>query len=65
MHRDGKALMRSGGSKHQISAVVNTNQDEHQSTMVESSSKINDVKIIIFFSGATDSFIFPYALDKF
>ena len=44
---------------------MNNNQVEHQSTMVESSSKINNVKIKILFDyGATDSFISPYALDK-
>ena len=33
--------------------------------MVESSGKVNNVKLkILFYAGATDSFISPYALDK-
>ena len=57
--------MGSGGSKHQILAVVHNSQDEHQSTVVESTGIINDVKLRILFDyGATDSFISWYALDK-
>ena len=57
--------MRSGGSRHQISAAVNNHQAEHQSTVVESSGTVNNVKLrILFDPGATDSFISPYALDK-
>ena len=57
--------MGSGGAKHQISAVMNNHQDKHQSTMVESSCKINQVKLkVLFDHDAADSLISPYALDK-
>ena len=58
VQREGKAPMRSGGSRHQISAAVNNHQVEHQSTVVESSGTVNNVKLRILFDlGVTDSFI--------
>jgi hypothetical protein len=65
MHREGKALMGRASSSHQIYATVNNHQEEHQSTMVESSGMLNHVKVKILFDfGATDSFISPCALEK-
>ena len=52
-------------SIHQIYAMVNNHQDEHQSTVVESSGMLNHINVnILFDSGATDSFISPSALEK-
>jgi hypothetical protein len=50
---------------HQIYVALNNHQEEHQSTMVESSSMINHINVkILFDSGATDSFISPSTLEK-
>ena len=57
--------MGSSSSNHQIYAVVNNCQAEHQSTVVESSSTLNHINVkILFDSGATNSFISPSALEK-
>jgi hypothetical protein len=65
VHREGKASMGRASSSHQIYAAVNNRQTEHQSTMVESSGMLNHVNVkILFDSGATNSFISPYALEK-
>jgi hypothetical protein len=65
VHREGKALMGTASSGHQIYAAVNNHQAEHQSTMVESSGTLNHINVkILFDSGATDSFISPSALEK-
>ena len=57
--------MGRSSSSHQIYAAVNNRQAEHQSTVVESSSALNHINVNIFFySGATDSFISPSALEK-
>jgi hypothetical protein len=65
VHREGKAPMGRSSSNHQIYAVVNNHQAEHQSTVVESSSTLNHINVnILFDSGATDSFISPSALEK-
>jgi hypothetical protein len=50
---------------HQIYAVVNNFQAEHQSTVVESSGTLNHINDkILSDSSATDSFISPSALEK-
>jgi hypothetical protein len=55
---------RASGS-HQICAVVNNRQAEHQSTVVESSGMLNHINVKILFDyGATDSFISPSTLEK-
>ena len=55
---------RASGS-HQIYTAVNNHQEEHQSTVVESSSVLNHINDkILFDSGATDSFISPSAIEK-
>jgi predicted aspartyl protease len=65
VHREGKAPMGRASSSHQIYATVNNHQEEHQSTMVESSGMLNHVNVKILFDyGATDSFISPCALEK-
>jgi hypothetical protein len=65
VHREGKAPMGRSSSNHQIYAVVNNRQAEHQSTVVESSGTLNHINVKIFFdSGATDNFISPSALEK-
>jgi hypothetical protein len=65
MHKEGKTPMGRENSNHQIYATMNNHQEEHQSTVVESSGMINHVKVKILFDyGATDSFISPYALEK-
>jgi hypothetical protein len=65
LHREGKALMGRASSSHQIYAVVNNYQDEHQSMVVESSGMLNHINVKILFDyGATDSFISPSALEK-
>jgi hypothetical protein len=57
--------MGRASSSHQIYAVVNNRQAEHQSTVVESSGTLNHIKFkILFDSGATYSFISPSALEK-
>ena len=57
--------MGNSDNTHQIHAAVHNHQEEHQSTVVESYGKVNNVKLeILFDPGATDSFISPYALDK-
>jgi predicted aspartyl protease len=62
---EGKAPMGRASSSHQIYAAVNNRQEEHQSTVVESSGMLNHVNVkILFDSGATDSFISPCALEK-
>jgi hypothetical protein len=65
VHREGKAPMGRTGSNHQIYAVVNNRQAEHQSTIVESTGTLNHINVKILFDfGATDSFISPSALEK-
>jgi hypothetical protein len=65
VHREGKAPMGRASSSHQIYAAVNNRQEEHQSTVVESSGTLNHINVnILFDSGATDSFISPSALEK-
>jgi hypothetical protein len=65
VHREGKAPMGRASSSHQIYAVVNNRQAEHQSTVVESSGTLNHINVkILFDSGATDSFISLPALEK-
>ena len=50
---------------HRIHGAIHNHQKEHQSIVVESTGKVNNVKLkILFDPGATDSFISPYALDK-
>ena len=57
--------MSNSDNTHRIHAAVHNHLEEHRSTMVESSGKVNNVKLkILFDPGATDSFISPYALDK-
>jgi hypothetical protein len=57
--------MGRSSSSHQIYAVVNNRQAEHQSTVVESSGTLNHINVkILFDSGVTDSFISSYALEK-
>jgi hypothetical protein len=52
-------------SSHQIYAEVNNHQVEHQSMVVESSGTLNHFNVkILFDSGATNSFISPFALEK-
>ena len=51
--------MRSRGSKQQIFAALNNNYGKHQSTVVESSRKINDKLLILFDFGAIGNFISP------
>jgi hypothetical protein len=65
MHREGKALMGRASNNHQIYAAINNRQDEHQSTVVESSFMLNHINVkILFDSGVIDSFISPSALEK-
>jgi hypothetical protein len=65
VHNEGKALMGKESSSHHIYVAVDNRQDEHQSTVVESSGMLNYVNVkILFDSGATDSFISPSALEK-
>jgi hypothetical protein len=57
--------MGRASSNHQIYAVVNNCQAEHQSMVVESSGTLNHINIkILFDSSATYSFISPFALEK-
>jgi hypothetical protein len=57
--------MGRASSSHQIYAVVNNCQAEHQSMVVDSSSTLNHINVKILFDyGATDSFISPSALEK-
>jgi hypothetical protein len=64
-HREGKALMGRASGSHQIYAVVNNHQEEHQSTVVESSGTLNHINVKILFDyGATNSLISPSALEK-
>jgi hypothetical protein len=57
--------MGRASSSHHIYAAVNNRQDEHQSTVVESSGTLNHINVkILFDSGATDSFISPSTLEK-
>ena len=63
--KEGKESMVNSGNTHRIHADVHNHQAEHQSTVVESSGKVNNVKLkILFDPGEIDSFISPYALDK-
>jgi hypothetical protein len=65
VHREGKAPMGRASGSHQIYATINNRQEEHQSMVVESSGMLNHVNAkILFYSGATDSFISPYSLEK-
>jgi hypothetical protein len=57
--------MGRASSSHQIYAMVNNHQEEHQSTVVESSGTLNYVNVkIIFDSGATYSLISPFSLEN-
>ena len=63
--QERKASRSNIDNTHRIHAAVHNHQAEHQSTVVESSGKVNSVNLkILFDPGATDSFISPYALDK-
>ena len=65
MHRTGKEPKSNNQGNHRIHAIVNNDQAAHQSTVVESSGIINGIKLkILFDTGATDSFISSYALNK-
>jgi hypothetical protein len=65
VHKQGKALMGRASGSHQIYAMVNNRQTEHQSTVVESSSMLNHINVTILFdSVATNSFISPSSLEK-
>eukprot|EP00253_Pinus_taeda_P003078 PITA_03078 len=65
MHRAGKEPNSDNRGSHRIHAVVDRDQAAHQSTVVESSGTINGIKLkILFDTGATDSFISSYALNK-
>jgi hypothetical protein len=58
-------MMGRASSSQQIYTAVNNRQEEHQSTVVESSGTLNHINVkILFDSGATDSFISPSALEK-
>ena len=57
--------MGRSSSSHQIYAAVNNRHAEHQSMVVESLGTLNHINVKIFFySGATESFISPSALEK-
>ena len=57
--------MGNSDNTHRIHAAIHNHQLEHQPIVVESTGKVNNVKLeILFDPGATDSFISPYALDK-
>jgi hypothetical protein len=65
VHREGKAPIGRESSNHQIYVVVNNCQAEHQSMVVESLGALNHINDkILFYSGATDSFISPSAIEK-
>ena len=58
--------MGNSGNTHQIHAAVHNHQAEQQSTVVESTGKVNNVKLkILFYPGATDNFISAYALNNY
>jgi predicted aspartyl protease len=57
--------MGRASSSHQIYAVVNNHQEEHQSTVLDLLGTLNHVNVkILFDSGATASFISPSALEN-
>ena len=57
--------MGRSNSSHQIYAAIKNRQAEHQSTVVELSGMLNHINVkILFDSGATDSFVSPYTLEK-
>jgi hypothetical protein len=65
VHREGKAPMGRSNSNHQIYAVVNNREAEHQSTVMESSGMLNHINVkILFDSGATNIFISLSELEK-
>jgi len=65
MYRAGKEPSSNTQGNHRIHVVINNNQATHQSAVVESSGTINDINLkILFDTGATDSFISSYALNK-
>jgi hypothetical protein len=45
VHREGKAQMGRASNNHKIYAAVNNRQDEHQSTVVESSGMLNHINV--------------------
>ena len=52
-------------SSYHIYTTVNNRQAEHQSMVVESLGMLNHINVkILFDSGATNSFISPFALEK-
>ena len=58
--QERKASMSNSDNSHRIHAAVHNHQEEHQSTVVESSGKVNNVKLkLLFDPSATDSFISP------
>ena len=57
--------MSNSDNTHRIHAAVHNHQAEHQSTVVESTGKVNNVNLkILFDPGATNSFVSPYALEN-
>jgi len=60
-----QAIVRYMGRAHRIHVVVQNRQVEHQSTVLEASSKINGMVVTILIDpGAIESFISPNALLK-
>jgi hypothetical protein len=53
------------GTAHRIHVVVNNNQEEHQSTVLDTSGTIIDETLCILIDlGATESFIFDTTLKR-
>ena len=58
--------MGNSSNTHQIHAAIHNHQEEHQSIIVESTSKVNNVKLkILFYPSATDNFISSYILNNY
>ena len=63
--REGEAKMGQGPGQHQIHAVVENHQAEHQATVIETTARINNLRLsILIYPGATDSFISHFALTS-
>ena len=64
--REIRGIMVSKFTSENVPWELFQESTEHQSTVVKSSCTINDIKIkILFDTGAFDSFISSYALNKY
>ena len=60
-----KPIVGDMGRSHRVFAAVDNRQAEHQATAIEAPGIIQGRRVVVLFdSGATDSFISPYVVER-